>query len=92
MLCVILHTLGAPAWLLQSSSSLVRRVLVFEFSACSGLFAVIVEPFECIHAFCMSGRKLSCRGAVITHHYQSKSFGGRFPDEANRQFRGNIAI
>ena len=34
-----------------------------------------------------------CRATVITHHYQSKSFRGRLPEEASQRFnRGNVAI
>ena len=34
-----------------------------------------------------------CRATVITHHYQSKSFQGRLPDEASQRFnRGNVAV
>ena len=34
-----------------------------------------------------------CCATVITHHYQSKSFRGRLPDEASQRFnRGNVAI
>ena len=34
-----------------------------------------------------------CRATVITHHYQSKSFRGRLPEEASQRYnRGNVAI